>query len=246
MWRQNIFCGNPHSDQSISEEEEEVEAFDDVVSPATSAPALNKVHASYTPKEELPLHVRLDFLKGMRDPNLAGIGSSSSFEKPAGTPLEDEVEMPDFKENEFNNISRQVVANSSDEEVISDDESHKCGRLGASISEFDRLPEIFKAVDPGASAALDGNYLEDEEKIEIDSDTEPTESEARAHGFNLPSMADLFDKLQDTTSLSTKRKTGQLFQKRSISHLQDTIVDSEDSPEPVGSVSSSDNEVYLC
>ncbi|XP_019419461.1 PREDICTED: uncharacterized protein LOC109329981 isoform X2 [Lupinus angustifolius] len=186
----------------------------------------------------------------MRDQNLAGKASSSSFEKPAGSPFEDdEVEMPDFKEGEISNILGEIVANSSDEEVISDDESHKYVRFGASISKFDRLPEIFKAVDPGASATLDGNHLEDEGKIEINSDTEPAESKAHAHGANLPSMADLFDKMQDKTSLyfthdSQRRgKTVQLFQKRSRFQTLNTIVDSEDSPEPVGSGSSSDNEV---
>ncbi|OIV95417.1 hypothetical protein TanjilG_06286 [Lupinus angustifolius] len=172
------------------------------------------------------------------------------FSKPAGSPFEDdEVEMPDFKEGEISNILGEIVANSSDEEVISDDESHKYVRFGASISKFDRLPEIFKAVDPGASATLDGNHLEDEGKIEINSDTEPAESKAHAHGANLPSMADLFDKMQDKTSLyfthdSQRRgKTVQLFQKRSRFQTLNTIVDSEDSPEPVGSGSSSDNEV---
>jgi len=37
----------------------------------------------------------------------------------------------------------------------------------------------------------------------------------------------------------------QLFQKSSIYHLPETVVDSEDSPEPVDSGSSSDNEVLL-
>lgn len=37
----------------------------------------------------------------------------------------------------------------------------------------------------------------------------------------------------------------QLFQKNSRSHLPETVVDSEDSPEPVDSRSSSDNEVEL-
>ncbi|KAE9593829.1 hypothetical protein Lalb_Chr18g0047211 [Lupinus albus] len=242
MWRQNIFSDNPNSDHSISEDEEDVEMFNDVVSLNASGSVFNK--------EELSLPARLDLLKGMRDENLAGKASGSSFEKPAGSPFDDdEVEMPDFKDAETSNISGEIVANSSDEEVISDDESHKYGHFGASISKFDRLPEIFKAVDPGASATSDGNYLEDDGKIEINSDTEPVESEAHAHGVNLPSMADLFDKMQDKTSLyfahdSQRRgKTGPFFQKRSRFQSLNTIVDSEGSPEPVGSGSSSDNEV---
>lgn len=79
-------------------------------------------------------------------------------------------------------------------------QSHKCGRFGASVSNVDRLPEIFKAVDPGASTTLVENYLEDEGKMQINSDTDPVETEAFAHGFNLPSVADFFDKLQDKTS----------------------------------------------
>lgn len=38
----------------------------------------------------------------------------------------------------------------------------------------------------------------------------------------------------------------QLFQKNSISHFQETVIDSEDSPESVDSESSSDKEVYNC
>ncbi|CAL0302438.1 unnamed protein product [Lupinus luteus] len=239
MWRQNIFSDNPNSDHSISDEED-VEAFDDVVSLNASGSAFSK--------EELPLTVRLDLLKGMRDQKSAGKASSSSFEKPAGSPFEDdEVEVPDFKEAEISNISGEIVANSSDEEVISDDESHKYARFGVSISKYDRLPEIFKAVDPGASATLDGNHLEGEGKIKINSDSEPAESEAHAHGANLPSMADLFDKMQDKTNLyfthDCQRKGKTAHQKSSRFQSLNTIVDSEDSPEPVGSGSSSDNEV---
>lgn len=38
-------------------------------------------------------------------------------------PLEDEeVEMPDFKEGDFRDVSGEVVADSSDEEIVSEDE----------------------------------------------------------------------------------------------------------------------------
>ena len=80
--------------------------------------------------------------------------------------------------------------------------SHKCGHFGPSISTFDRLPKITKAIEPGAYATLDGNHLEDDDGVELNSDTEPAETEALARGLNLlPSMADLFDNLQDKTSL---------------------------------------------
>ncbi|TKY47873.1 hypothetical protein E2542_SST29934 [Spatholobus suberectus] len=113
--------------------------------------------------------------------------------------------------------------------------SRKCGGIGPSISNIESLPEIMKAVDPMTSANLDGKHLEDDGRIEINSDIEPAEREAFPHGFNLASMDDLFDNLQD--------KAAQLFQKSSRSHLQETVIDSEDSPEPVDSGSSSDNEV---
>lgn len=58
-----------------------------------------------------------------------------------------------------------------------------------------------KAVDHRPSASLDGNHLEDDDIVEINLDTEPSETEARPHEFNLPLMADLFDNLQDKTDL---------------------------------------------
>lgn len=77
--------------------------------------------------------------------------------------------------------------------------SHKYGLIGPSISNIDRLPETIKAVDPGASSSLDGNHLEDDDSMEIKSDTEPAETEALPHEYNLPSISDLFDNLQDKT-----------------------------------------------
>ncbi|KAG4394591.1 hypothetical protein AAZX31_20G054500 [Glycine max] len=101
----------------------------------------------------------------------------------------------------------------------------KSGDIGHSISNIESLPEIVKAVDPRASANLDGNHLEDDDRIEINSDIAPAETEAFPHGFNLAPMADLFYNLQDKAD-------------------QETVINSEDSPEPVDSGSSSDKEVY--
>ncbi|KAH1099432.1 hypothetical protein GLYMA_13G007800v4 [Glycine max] len=282
----------PDSDESIS---------DDDVFP-NNAPSLHP-----TNKQELPLLVRLDILKGISNQNLNGKGNTSSFEKP----LEDEVEMPDFNEGE-------VVANSTDEENNSADgvlikvhieyfssdlsaiysvisinlvievklaplillqkygprsirneqvrnrnrisevllhskesasASHatyskantsgikkakprfslasvlcKSGGIDHSISNIESFPEIIKAVDPRASANLDGNHLDDDDRIEINSDIEPAETEALPHEFNMAPIADLFDNLQDKAH-------------------QETVIDSEDSPESVDSESSSDKEV---
>ncbi|XP_020976600.1 uncharacterized protein LOC107639083 isoform X5 [Arachis ipaensis] len=129
--------------------------------------------------------------------------------------------------------------------------SHKCGNFGPSMS--DRLPEK-KADGPWASATLDSNHTEDNNGVELSSDTEPAEAEAIAPGPNLPSMADLFENLQDKTHLAfpvstfqyfphgqTRGKTGHTVQK-SRSDLPDMIADSEDSPDLVDSGSSSDNE----
>ncbi|KAK8467668.1 hypothetical protein PHAVU_007G122524 [Phaseolus vulgaris] len=267
------------SDESISDQ-------DDAVFPN------NALSSHPTHKQELPLAVRLDILKGISDQNLSGKGHSSSFEKP----LEDEVEMPDFSEGE-------VVANSTDEENNSADGdntaistrqlrkygpqsirnkhtrdmtriseallhskgsssashatcseantsvagiwkakprfslasgSRKCGGIGPSILNIDNLPEIVKAVDPRSSRNLDGNHPEDDDKIEVNSDIEPDETEAFPLRFNLASMDDLFNNLQD--------KANQLLQKSSGPHLQETAVDSEGSSEPVESGSSSENE----
>ncbi|KAI4301376.1 hypothetical protein L6164_034661 [Bauhinia variegata] len=114
MWRQNPFQGNHDSDQSISDEEE----LDDVW--PENCLSLN---ASAKNNEELPLPVRLDFLRGSSEQSLAGKVSCSSREKPTGSPLEDEVEMPDFEEGDFSSSPLGVtVANTSDEEVVSEDE----------------------------------------------------------------------------------------------------------------------------
>ncbi|XP_061355373.1 uncharacterized protein LOC133299895 [Gastrolobium bilobum] len=299
-----LLRNNPDSDESI---DEDVEELNDVF-----PNNYNVVSVDATNKQELPLPVRLEFLKGICNQNVAGKGttlSSSSFE----IPLEDEVEVPDFKEGDFGDITGEIVANSSDEDIISQDEgstvlsarqlhkcgprfirnqqvrdtngnseallhskesascsashatcsksnrsglwskakprlSHKSGHFGPSISNIDRLPEIMKAVDPKASANLEGNFLENDGRIKINSGTEPDETEDLAHGFNQRSMTDLFDNLQDKSDLyfqhdSQRRgKTVQLFE-NSRSHLQDTGIDCENSPEPVDSGSSSDNEV---
>ncbi|XP_020959518.1 uncharacterized protein LOC107645615 isoform X5 [Arachis ipaensis] len=130
--------------------------------------------------------------------------------------------------------------------------SHKCENSGPSMS--DRLPEK-KADGPWASATLDSNHTEDNDGVELSSDTEPAETEAIAPGPNLPSMADLFENLQDKTHLAfpvstfqyfphgqTRGKIGHTVQKRGRSDLPDMIADSEDSPDLVDSGSSSDNE----
>ncbi|KAL2327163.1 hypothetical protein Fmac_020590 [Flemingia macrophylla] len=118
--------------------------------------------------------------------------------------------------------------------------SHKFGSIGPSISKIESLPEIIKAVD-SRNSDLDGNYLEDDDQIEINSDSEPAETEAFPCGFNLAKMDDFFDNLQDKAAQSGNMI--QLFQKRSRSPLLETVIDSEDSPEPVDSGSSSGNEV---
>ncbi|CAL5203525.1 unnamed protein product [Lathyrus oleraceus] len=293
---------NPHSDDSISDDDElQANRTNNVLSLQNKA--TNK-------QEELPLPARLDLLKG----RFCNQNSSSSFQNL----LEDEeVEMPDFNEGGFQDILGEVVADSGDEDIVSEDDegstvhstrlhrkygpqnikndevkdtkrkpeallcfkesascsaSHatcskanssgiwgkaksrfsfssmttKYGHNGPSISNIDRLPEIMKGVNPRASASLDGNHLEDDDIVELDLDTEPSETEALPHEFNLPVMADLFDNLQDKTDLcphehQRKGKPVQLFQK-SRPLLPETVVDSEDSPEPVDSGSSSDNE----
>ncbi|KAH1214803.1 hypothetical protein GmHk_13G036083 [Glycine max] len=100
----------------------------------------------------------------------------------------------------------------------------KSGGIDHSISNIESFPEIIKAVDPRASANLDGNHLDDDDRIEINSDIEPAETEALPHEFNMAPIADLFDNLQDKAH-------------------QETVIDSEDSPESVDSESSSDKEV---
>ncbi|KAL9319479.1 hypothetical protein ACSQ67_011318 [Phaseolus vulgaris] len=75
--------------------------------------------------------------------------------------------------------------------------SRKCGGIGPSILNIDNLPEIVKAVDPRSSRNLDGNHPEDDDKIEVNSDIEPDETEAFPLRFNLASMDDLFNNLQD-------------------------------------------------
>lgn len=286
---------NPHSEDSISDDDDHY---------ANLLSLQN--HATNEQDEELPLPVRLDLLKE----RFCNHNSSSSFQLPE----DEEVEMPDFNEGDNHDELGEVVADSDDEDTVSEDEgstilstrllqrygsqflrndevkdakrkseallcfqesasshatfskanssgiwnkakprislssvTHKYGHTGPSISNIDRLPEIMKAVDHRPSASLDGNHLEDDDIVEINLDTEPSETEARPHEFNLPLMADLFDNLQDKTDLyprdnQRKGKAVQLFQKSSISHLPETVVDSEDSPEPVDSGSSSDNE----
>ncbi|KAK2389001.1 hypothetical protein QL285_062632 [Trifolium repens] len=293
---------NPHSDDSISDDDEH--------QPNLPNNVLSFQHISTNKQDELPLPARLDLLKG----RFCNQNSSSLFQKS----LEDEeVEMPDFNEGGLRDVSGEVVADSGDEDTVSEDEgstilsprllqkygpqyvkngevkdakrkseallcfkesascsashatcskanssgiwskakpsfslksvTHKYGHIGSSISNIDRLPQIMKAVDHRASASLAENQLEDDDIVELELDTEPSETEALPHEFNLPLMADLFDNLQDKTDLypqenQRKGKTVQPFQKNSRSHLPETVVDSEDSPEPVDSGSSSDHE----
>ncbi|KAG2394354.1 uncharacterized protein HKW66_Vig0182680 [Vigna angularis] len=231
----------PDSDESISDE-------DDAVFPN------NALSSDNTHKQELPLAVRLDILKGISDRNLSGKGTSSSSEKP----LEDEVEMPDFNEGE-------VVANSTDEEnnsadrdntAVSAPQLRKYGPQSIRnkhIRDMTRISEALlhykgsmsgshmtcskaniSVVDPRSSGNLEENHLEDDDKIEVNSDIEPDETEAFPREFNLTSMNELFDNLQD--------KANQLLQKSSRPHLKDTTVDSEDFSDPVESGSSSDNK----
>ncbi|XP_014523697.1 uncharacterized protein LOC106779986 isoform X2 [Vigna radiata var. radiata] len=229
------------SDESISDE-------DDAVFP------INALSSDNTHKQELPLAVRLDILKGISDRNLSGKGTSSSSEKP----LEDEVEMPDFNEGE-------VVANSTDEENNSADGdntavsapklckygpqsirnkhirdmtkiseallhykgsvsgshmtcskantsgSRKCGGIGSSIPQIDRLPKILKVVDPSSSGNLEENHLEDDDKIEVNSDIEPDETEAFPREFNLTSMNELFNNIQDKANQASFQQIKNAF-----------------------------------
>ncbi|XP_045824331.1 uncharacterized protein LOC123916817 isoform X2 [Trifolium pratense] len=297
---------NPHSDDSISDDDDNRHDLPNDV--------LSFQHNSTNKQHELPLPARLDLLKG----RFCNQNSSSSFQKLL---QDEEVEMPDFNEGDFRDVSGEVVADSDsgEEDTVSEDDegstvlstrrlhkygpqfirndnevrdtkrksepllcfkesascssyhatyskanssgiwskakprfslqsvTHKYGHIGSSISNIDRLPEIMKAVDPRASASLAENHLEDDDIVELDLDTEPSETEALPHEFNLPLMADIFDNLQDKTDLyphenQRKVKPVRLFQKNSRSHLPETVVDSEDSPEPVDSGSSSDNE----
>jgi len=75
--------------------------------------------------------------------------------------------------------------------------SRKCGGIGPSVPQIDSLPEILKAVDPRSSGNLEENHLEDDDKIEVNSDTEPDEIEVFPHEFNLTSVNGVFNNLQD-------------------------------------------------
>lgn len=75
--------------------------------------------------------------------------------------------------------------------------SRKCGGIGSSIPQIDRLPKILKVVDPSSSGNLEENHLEDDDKIEVNSDIEPDETEAFPREFNLTSMNELFNNIQD-------------------------------------------------
>ncbi|XP_057431161.1 uncharacterized protein LOC130724019 isoform X2 [Lotus japonicus] len=314
--------GNPDSEESISDDEETAGLHDVVPNNVVSLD-----DATY--KQELPLPVRLELLKGISYQNLAGRGRSSglSLEKP----LEDEVEMPDFKEDDFRRVSGEVVADSSDEDidgvlfkvcmeylvkknlglgsvlgstVLSTRHFHKYGsrfirndqvkdtngnseamlcfkessscsisqatcskantsgiwskanpsvahtsmHIGPAVSNIDRLSEIKEAVDPEASENFVEDYLEDDFRMEIKADA-PAKTEALALEFNQPSIADIFDNLQDKYDPYFPRngqRRGKAMlrpQKNSRSHFQDKVVEREDSPEPLDSGSSSDNEV---
>lgn len=68
--------------------------------------------------------------------------------------------------------------------------------IGPAVSNIDRLSEIKEAVDPEASENFVEDYLEDDFRMEIKSDA-PAKTEALALEFNQPSIADIFDNLQD-------------------------------------------------
>ncbi|KAJ7977529.1 Kinetochore protein [Quillaja saponaria] len=117
MRRQYSFHENPDSDQSISDEEEfDQGCLGDCVS----------LDGSAQKKEELPLPVRLEILRGNHEQNFVGRSTHLSLEKQAGVPLQDDVEMPDFDtQGKSSHSSRVVIGHVSDEEVITDDEGNR-------------------------------------------------------------------------------------------------------------------------
>lgn len=95
---------NPHSEDSISDDDDHYANLLSLQNDATDK----------QDEQQLPLPARLDLLKG----RFCNHNSSSSFQS-----LEDEeVEMPDFNEGDNRDELGEVVADSDDEDTVSEDE----------------------------------------------------------------------------------------------------------------------------
>ncbi|XP_012574726.1 uncharacterized protein [Cicer arietinum] len=251
----NLPGSNPHSDDSISDDEDQEANCPNILDHTT-----NKQQA-------LPLSARLDLLKG----RICNQNQPTEFQ-----PLEDEeVEMPYFFEDDSQDVSVDVVPESEDDKdekplkdeqvempdfnacdfqdllgmVVPDSEDDEAeGSTVRSTGFFRRAPQTrddkvkdtkrksealvcFKeSTSCSASHATcskatsyDGNHHEDEDDIDIEfSETD-------------------IDTDLDPQDNQRKGNTVQLF-KKNRSNLPEIVPDSEDSPEPVGSRSSSDNE----
>ncbi|XP_044493007.1 uncharacterized protein LOC123216602 isoform X2 [Mangifera indica] len=116
MWRQNNFPGDPDSDQSISDEGDyNVDLRENGVS----------MCGRKDEGEGLHLQSRLDVLRGAYDGNCGREFSSSSTKKQSSVLCEDEVEVPDFPdEQSFMFSPRKVSTCNTDDETISDDEEN--------------------------------------------------------------------------------------------------------------------------
>ena len=83
--------------------------------------------------------------------------------------------------------------------------SHQHEPSGTLMSNCDRnllferygLPQTTEASSPGISACSIESYLEDDEEVGNNLETEPFKEECIARGLNLHSVADLVDNLQD-------------------------------------------------
>ncbi|XP_062178319.1 uncharacterized protein LOC133883119 isoform X2 [Alnus glutinosa] len=139
-------------------------------------------------------------------------------------------------------------------------QSHNEGRSCPSISK-DENDVLFKGhEEPKRLDPIEPRYKEHsiaevlgdcQGEYENQSEIVLAEVGALVHGCVERSMAELLDGLQDRASLlkgvskmcsRTRSKRGQIVAKRSVSPLGDRTVDSEDSPESMGSGSSSEDE----
>ncbi|XP_031258827.1 uncharacterized protein LOC116116925 isoform X2 [Pistacia vera] len=116
MWRQKTCPGDPDSDQSISDEEDyNVDLRDNCVS----------MCGRQDKEEGLQLQSRLDILRGTYDINYGREFSSSSTQKQSSVSCEDEVEVPDFPDEDNFMFSRRKASTcNTDDEAISDDEEN--------------------------------------------------------------------------------------------------------------------------
>ncbi|XP_059438934.1 uncharacterized protein LOC132171589 isoform X2 [Corylus avellana] len=140
-------------------------------------------------------------------------------------------------------------------------QSHKEGPCCPSISKNENdvsfkdheTPKRLDPIKPRSEEHSIAKVLEDcQEENEIQSEIVLAEVGALGYGCVERSMAELLDGLQDRASLPkgvskmcsrTRSKRGQIVAKRSVSSLGDRTVESEDSPESMGSGSSSEDEM---